>query len=108
MAYVDGIKQSSECKTTNKAIAIHRQARIGLNLLQDAILEVLYEYHIIGEEWVKAARIREHLGFPKRNNDDMGHFPIRYILLLLSDEGKVEQREKGGPWRLTDAGFENK
>ena len=89
--------------------AIQRQAKIGLYLLEDAILEVLYEYHRNGEKWMKAADIRKYLGFPKvRFYNELGDFPIRYILSMLSDEDKVEQREKKGPWRITDEGIKTR
>ena len=89
--------------------AIQRQAKIGLYLLEDAILEVLYEHHRNGEKWVKAADIRKHLGLPKvRFYNELGDFPIRYILSSLSDGNKVEQRKKKGPWRITDEGIKTR
>lgn len=87
--------------------AIQKQAKIGLYLLEDAILEVLYEYHRNGEKWMKAADIRKHLGLPKVGfYDSQASFPIRYILSLLGN--KVEQREGKGPWRITDEGIKTR
>ncbi len=84
--------------------AIQRQAKIGLYLLEDAILEVLYEYHRDGERWVKAADIRKHLDLPRMAfYDSQASFPIRYILSKLGN--KVEQCERGGLWRITDEGI---
>ena len=61
-----------------------------------------------GREWVRGADIRKQLGFHKLHNNDLGDFPIRYILSLLEYEDKVEQSEKRGPWRLTDTEFQKR
>lgn len=104
-------QKATEYQTTNTDVneAIRKQASIGLHLLKESILEVLYEARLNDNEWVKSSHVRTQIGMPKSPApSDMGNASVRHMLLLLSDEGKVEQSKKQGPWRLTNAEFKNR
>ena len=86
-----------------------KQAQKALNLLKDAILEVLYQARLEGEDSIRGADIRKQLGIPKlQNGPNLQDFPIRHILGLLQEDGKVEQREPKGPWRITDSAYQER
>ena len=89
--------------------AIRKQASIGLHLIKESILEVLYDAKLNGNEWVKSSHVRRQIGMPKTPEpSDMGNASVRHMLLILKDEGKTEQSKKGGPWRLSYTEFQKK
>lgn len=99
-------EKTTEHQTTNETI--RKQASTGLNLLKESILEVLYIARLNNDEWVKAAELHTRIGMEKEHSSNMAYASTRYILILLSYEGKTEQSKKGGPWRLTDAEFKKR
>ena len=90
-------------------MTIRKQAEMGLYLLSDAILEVLYKARLDGNDSIKGADIRKQLGVPKLQNGlNLEDFPIRHILGLLQEDGKVKQTEPKGPWRMTDSEYQKR
>lgn len=85
--------------------SIGKQARIGLHFLKNAVAEILF--HSRHEAPLQPDDIRKRLGIPKTDNQlDRTNTLIFDILFLLEIEGQVEVvREKGGGWKITEAGI---
>lgn len=89
--------------------AIHEKTRIGLSLLKESILDVLYKIRLEDDECVKLTTIQEAIGMPpenRRNPDgDWGGSLTTSMLRLLRQEGHVEicqLTEITQGWRITD------
>ena len=82
--------------------------RIGIFYLEEAILEVLFEKMGTSPEdpfW-RAADIRRKIGVYRHWYKD--GWLVDSVLKKLDEEERVEQREVGGPWKLTDAEYQKR
>lgn len=86
--------------------AINRQAQIGLYLVEDAILELLYITRLNdGSMWLNDADIHHALGLP---SDPNWYCEFAQLMLnALHEAGKIEREgQKRKPfWRIADAEF---
>lgn len=94
---------------------IQEKARIGLSLLKESILDVLYEARLNNDECVRLKTIREGIGMPRANSgsskDEWGGSTTRFMLILLRQEGHVERcqvTEKTQGWRITESTFQER
>lgn len=95
--------------------AIRVKAEIGLSLLKESILDVLYEIRLESDECVRLKTIREGIGMPKADSgdpkDEWGGSTTRFMLILLRQEGHVEPcqlTEKTKGWRITKTTFQER
>ena len=79
-------------------------ARIGLFYLEEAVLDVLFEARETPHLYVKLAEINKEIG-GKWAKDG---WSVRILLKKLEAEGRVEQREVRGPWKLTETEYEKR
>lgn len=85
-------------------------ARTGIFYLEEAILEVLFEKRETSSNpCVPNAEIERQIGlYRKWEMAGMDGWITRSVLQKLASEARVEQVEKGGPWRITDAEYESR
>lgn len=91
--------------------AIRRQAQRGLYLIEDAMLELLYNARLAGRDdgWVKNGDIHNELGMPIPEKGKIGGTNFTMVILTaLAKDGRVESKKAGNIrlWRLTDTEFE--
>ena len=82
-------------------------AGIGIDYLAKAVLKVLFEaWETTPEDpYVKRSEIIEKIGGGHWVEDG---WSVRILLTKLQEEGRVEQREERGPWKLTDAEYQKR
>ena len=82
-------------------------ARIGIFYLEEAILEVLFEKMETSpdDSLVRAVDIARKIGVRHRLNEN---WLVSDILKKLEAEGRVEQREERGPWKLTEDEYQKR
>lgn len=79
--------------------------RIGIFYLKEAILEVLFEARESQKDpYVTRQEIIDEIGGEWK----VDGWSAREFLLKLKKEGRVEQREVRGPWKLTEAEYEKR
>lgn len=80
--------------------------RIGIFYIEEAILEVLSEAMETSPEapFVRAVDVARKIGVYKDWDQDRWLVPI--ILKKLEADGRVEQREARGPWKLTEVEYQ--
>ena len=72
--------------------------RIGIFYIEEAICEVLFQaMEAEDDACVRAVDIDRSIGLYYER-----------ILKKLEAEGRVEQREKGGPWKLTETEYQKR
>ena len=93
--------------------ATREKARIGLSLLKEAILDVLYEAQLKDDECVKLKTVRESIDMPEgaktgKASDKWGSATTRFMLFLLQDDDKVERcqlTENRKGWQITETAY---
>lgn len=92
--------------------ATREKARIGLSLLKEAILDVLYQARLNNSPCVQLKTIRQDINMPEaktgKPGDEWGSATTRFMLLLLQDDEKVQRcqlTEKTEGWQITEAAF---
>lgn len=82
-------------------------ARVGIFYIEEAILEVLFEAMEAQEEdpFLRAVDVARKIGVKHWTNEN---WLVSDILYKLRAEGRVEQREVGGPWKLTEAEYQKR
>lgn len=85
---------------------IKDKANQGQHLLEEAILEVLLEARKNRDGLVKAIDIARRADiYRKKFTPSMGNAITSGILAKLSEEGRIEQLRRRGPWKLTEEEF---
>lgn len=81
-------------------------ACIGIDYLKKSVLDVLFEARVAEKEVlsVRDVEICQKIGMYAYFDKD--GWLVATILKKLEEEGRVEQKVKGGPWSLTDAEYE--
>lgn len=81
-------------------------ARIGIFYLEEAVLDVLFEAMETSPEdpYVKLVDINEKIG-GKWAEDG---WSVRILLTKLEAKNRVEQKAKYGPWKLTEAEYQQR
>ena len=93
--------------------ATREKARIGLSLLKEAILDVLYEAQLKNDGCVKLKTVRESIDMPEgaktgKPSDKWGSATTRFMLFLLQDDDKVQRcqlTEKTKGWQITETAY---
>lgn len=82
-------------------------ARIGIFYLEEAILEVLFKAMETSPEnpFVRAVDIARKIGVEHWTNEN---WLVSDILYKLKTEGRVEQKERRGPWKLTETEYQKR
>ena len=81
-------------------------ARVGVFYLEEAVLNVLFEAMGAQEDpFVRAVNIARKIGV---KHWDKENWVVSGILRKLEAEGRVEQRKKQGPWKLTEAEYQRR
>ena len=81
-------------------------ARIGIFYIEEAILEVLFEAIDAPDgSFVRAIDIALKIGVKHGLNEN---WLVSDILKKLEADGRVEQREARGPWKLTEDEYQKR
>ena len=82
--------------------------RIGIFYIEEAILEVLFEAMEAQPEdpFLRAVDVARKIGVEHGTNEK--NWLVSDILYKLRAEGRVEQREVRGPWKLTEAEYQKR
>ena len=86
--------------------AISRQSQIGLYLLEDAILELLYLTRLgSNKAWLNSTDIHHALGL--QANSDLHCEVVQAVLNSLYESGRVNRKGflKKNYWRITDVEY---
>ena len=80
-------------------------ARVGIFYLEEAILDVLFEVMETSpaDPFVRAVDIARKIGVEQWTNRN---WLTSDILKKLEAADRVEQREAGGPWKLTETEYQ--
>nr|QIJ55925.1 methyltransferase domain containing protein [uncultured bacterium] len=85
---------------------IKDKAARGQHLLEEAVLEVLLEARKNGDGLVRAIDIARRVDiYRKKFTPSMGNAITSGILAKLSEEKRIEQLRRRGPWKLTEEEF---
>lgn len=86
--------------------AIKDAARLGQHLLEEVVLEILFEARESGNGYVRAVDIARQADiYSKSHRPAYGNAITSGILAKLSEAGRIEQCTERGPWKLTEDEF---
>lgn len=86
--------------------SIKNKASQGQRLLEEVVLEILLEARKNGDGLVRAIDIARRADiYRKKFTPSMGNAITSGILAKLSEEGRIEQLHRRGPWKLTEKEF---
>ena len=102
-------RYGSSADSTDKEISLPKKfTHIGIFFLEEAILDVLFAVMETSPEapFVRAVDIRRKMGIYEHWDKD--GWLVATIVKKLETEGRVKQKARLGPWKLTEAEYERK
>ena len=98
---------TAEYKTNRTPSFPKHLARTGIFYLEEAVLDVLFEAIVTQEDaFVRAVDIRRKVGVYEDWDED--GWLVAGILRKLDVEGRAQQKEDRGPWKITEAEYQKR